>query len=323
MLRYLVRRTLFMILVLWIVSVLTFVIFFKLPVRDPAQQIAGKGATAEVIANVRHQLGLDQPLLEQYRRFAKGLIPLPGFWLNEQVYYNWTNRVAVWEEMRRDFPYTAVLTFGAAVLWLAIGIPLGIISAIRRGSVWDRAGMVFALIGVSAPTFWLGFLFLWVFHYGLRMFPGSGIPPQESLWGSVLQGRFFLPWLTLAITSAAFYTRMVRGNLLETMSEDYIRTARAKGLSERAVTYRHGLRAALTPVVTMFGLDVGILLGGAVITETVFNIPGIGSYAIRSIFQFNFPGTMGVTVFAAFFIVVANLVVDVLYAYLDPRVRYE
>jgi peptide/nickel transport system permease protein len=320
--RYLIRRVLFAILVLFIVSVLTFTIFLKLPAGDPARLVAGKAATEETIQNVREVLGLDQPAHVQYGRFAKGLIPFPGIWLDEEFYFNWGNNVPVKEELVNRFPFTLVLTIGGTILWLFIGIPIGIISAVRRGSVWDRAGMVFALIGVSAPTFWLGFVFLAVFHYWLGWFPGSGIPPGEPIWASIMQGRFFLPWLTIAMVSAAFYTRMVRGNLLETMSEDYIRTARAKGLPERRVIYRHGLRAALTPVVTMLGLDIGFLLGGAVITETVFNIPGLGLYAIRSIFTNNFPGVIAVTVISGFFIVVANLVVDIVYAYLDPRVRY-
>jgi peptide/nickel transport system permease protein len=182
--------------------------------------------------------------------------------------------------------------------------------------------MIFALVGVSAPIFWLAYLMLFFFWFKLNWLPGIGIPPDESLLASVLKGRFVLPWIALALTFAAFYTRMIRGNLIETMSEDYIRTARAKGLSERKVIYKHGLRAALTPVVTMFGLDLAVLLGGAIITESVFAIPGIGQYTLQSIFGGNFPGVMGVTVLAAFFIVSANLVVDVAYAFLDPRVRY-
>lgn len=312
-----------MILVLWIVSLLTFTIFYVLPTGDPARRVIGRRATEQAVENVRHALGLDKPWYVQYARFAKGLLPWPGMWLNEEVFYNWSNSVPVKEEIVKGMPYTVVLTIGAAVMWVAIGIPLGIVSAVKRGTLADRAGMVFALFGVSVPTFWLGLVFIYVFHFLLGMFPGSGIPPGESIWTSILQGRFFLAWLTLAITSAAFYTRMVRGNLLETMAEDYIRTARAKGLSERTVVYRHGLRSALTPIVTMFGLDVAFLLGGAVITETVFGIPGIGRYAIRSISENNFPGTMGVTILAALFIVVANLLIDVAYAYLDPRVRFE
>jgi peptide/nickel transport system permease protein len=182
--------------------------------------------------------------------------------------------------------------------------------------------MAFALFGVSAPVFWLAYLFLYVFWFKLHWAPSSGIPIGTSVLEAVLQGRFILPWMVLALGYAAFYARMVRGNLVETMGEDYIRTARAKGLSERTVIFHHGLRSALTPVVTMFGLDVGILLGGAFITETVFNLPGIGRLAVTSIFNADFPMVMGITVFGAIFIVLANLLVDIGYAFLDPRVRY-
>ncbi|HYF10892.1 MAG TPA: ABC transporter permease, partial [Actinomycetota bacterium] len=182
--------------------------------------------------------------------------------------------------------------------------------------------MVFALFGVSAPVFWLAYLFLYVFWFKLSWAPESGIPIGTTVLEAVAQGRFILPWLVLSLTFAAFYARMVRGNLIETMGEDYIRTARAKGLSERRVIYKHGLRAALTPVVTMFGLDLAGLLGGAFITETVFNLPGVGAYAVNAIFTNDFPSVMGVTIFGAFFIALANLLVDVAYAFLDPRVRY-
>jgi peptide/nickel transport system permease protein len=182
--------------------------------------------------------------------------------------------------------------------------------------------MVFALIGVSAPLFWLAYVFLYVFWFKLEWAPSSGIPIGASVWDAVAQGRFILPWIVLSLSYAAFYARMVRGNLVETMGEDYIRTARAKGLPEQRVIYKHGLRAALTPIVTMFGLDLAGLLGGAFITETVFNLPGVGQYAVRAIFTNDFPSVMGVTIFGAFFIALANLLVDVAYAYVDPRVRY-
>jgi peptide/nickel transport system permease protein len=230
--------------------------------------------------------------------------------------------VPVKEEIFSRLPVTIALAVGAAVTWVLIGIPIGIISAIKRGSFMDRASMVFALIGVSAPVFWLAYLFLYIFWFKLGWAPPSGIPIGESVIQAVLQGRFILPWFALSLTFAAFYARMVRGNLIETMNEDYIRTARAKGLSEKRVIYRHGLRAALTPVVTMFGLDLATLLGGAFITETVFNLPGIGQYGVRSILTNDFPSVMGVTLFGAFFIAIANLCVDIAYAFLDPRVRY-
>lgn len=320
--RYLIRRLLFMILVLFVVAVFTFLIFLKLPAGDPARRAAGKAATADSIEAARHALGLDLPSYVQFGRFAKGLVPWPGLFLNKQVYFSFGDNVPVRDEIFKRFPITVTLAIGGAVVWLAMGIPIGIASAIKRRTIVDRSGMMFALVGVSAPVFFLGYLLLYVFHYKIPLAPGSGIPPGQSVWTSILQGRYILPWITIAITSAAFYARMVRGNMLESMSEDYIRTARAKGLSEHKVIYKHAMRASLTPVVTMLGLDVGLLFGGAVITETVFNLPGLGKYAIDSIFNNDIPATMGVTVFAALFIVIANLVVDVLYAFLDPRVRY-
>ncbi len=322
MLRYLIRRVLFLILVLIAVSLFTFIVFVKLPSVDPAIRAAGRHPSAQLLALIRHNFGLDQPVWVQYWKFAKGLIPWPGLFLNKQVYFSWYTRAAVSDQIFSRLPVTAVLTAGAAAIWLAIGIPIGILSAVRPGSLRDRVAMVFALVGVSAPVFWLALVLLYVFHFQLHLVPSSGIPFGESVWTAVLKGRFVLPWISLAVTSAAFYSRMVRGNLMETMNEDYIRTARAKGLSERRVTYKHGLRSALTPVVTMFGLDVAFLLGGAIITESVFQLPGLGQYALNSLIQSDFPAVMGVTVLGALFIVVANLVVDILYAFLDPRVRY-
>jgi peptide/nickel transport system permease protein len=320
--RYLIRRTLFMILVLFVVSLITFLIFVKLPAADPARRAVGRATTPENVEAARKAFGLDKPVYVQYARFAKGLIPWPGLFLNEDVYYSYSNFVPVKEELFSRLPVTIALAVGAAAVWMLIGIPIGIVSAVKRRSLMDRASMVFALFGVSAPVFWLAYLFLYVFWFKLGWAPSSGIPIGTSVTEAVVQGRFILPWLVLSLTFAAFYARMVRGNLIETMGEDYIRTARAKGLSERRVIYKHGLRAALTPVVTMFGLDLAGLLGGAFITETVFNLPGIGQYAVHAIFINDFPSVMGVTIFGAFFIALANLLVDVAYAFLDPRVRY-
>ncbi|HEV8682777.1 MAG TPA: ABC transporter permease [Actinomycetota bacterium] len=320
--RYLVRRILFLILVLFIISFLTFIIFLKLPATDPARLVAGRVSSPEILAEIRQNLGLDKPWYIQYGRFAKGLVPWPGFFLNEQVYFSYGNNVPVKGELYRRLPVTIALTLGAAVLWVIIGLPIGIVSAIRRRTLADRAGMLFALFGVSAPVFWLGYVLLFIFWFKLKWAPSPGLDVGESLGQAMFAGKFILPWLTLSLLFAAFYARMVRGNLIETMSEDYIRTARAKGLSERRVIFKHGLRAALTPVVTMFGMDIGYLLGGAIITETIFDLDGIGKYTIASIRDQDFPVVMAVTIFAALFIVAANLVVDVVYAFLDPRVRY-
>jgi len=311
-----------MILVLFVVSLLTFLIFVKLPAGDPARRAVGRTTTPEQIEAARKAFGLDKPIYVQYGRFAKGLLPWPGLFLSEDVYYSYGNFVPVKEEVFRRLPVTITLAVGAAVLWLLLGIPIGIVSGIKRGSFWDRAGMLFALVGVSLPVFWLGQLLLYFFWFKLQIAPASGLEIEASIWASITSGKFILPWITLSVTSAAFYARMVRGNLIETMSEDYIRTARAKGLPEKRVIFRHGLRGALTPVVTMLGLDLGGLLGGAFITETLFALPGIGQLAVRSITTNDFPMVMGVTVLGAMFIAFANLIVDVVYAFLDPRVRY-
>ncbi len=322
--RYLIRRTLFLILVLWIVSVVTFVIFVKLPPGDPARRATGgRGASEEQIEAARHNFGLDKPILTQYLRFAKGLVPWPSWFLYDEVYHSYGSNVPVKEQVFSRLPVTIALAVGAAVMWLLLGVPIGIISAVKRRTIIDRASMVFALIGVSAPVFWLAQLALYIFWFKLEWMPGSGIPLDQGVFKAMLTGRFIMPWVVLSLTFAAFYARMIRGNLIETMGEEYIRTARAKGLSERKVVFRHGLRAALTPAVTLFGLDLGGLLGGAIITESVFNLPGIGKLAIQSIYNSDFPMVMGITIIGAFFIIIANLLVDVAYAFLDPRVRYE
>ncbi len=321
--RYLVRRTLFMILVLLVVSLLTFLIFVKLPAGDPARRAAGKTSTPEQIANARSAFGLDKPVWVQYARFAKGLIPWPGFFLSEGVYYSYGNFIPVKEEIARRLPVSVTLGLGAAAIWLMMGIPIGILSAIRRRSFSSRAAMLFAIAGVSMPVFWLGQLLLYVFWFKLQIAPSSGLEVGASIWESILQGKFILPWITVAVGYAAFYARMVRGNMIETMSDDYIRTARSKGLSERRVIFKHSLRGALTPVVTMLGLDLATVIGGLFITETLFGLPGIGQLAVKSIGTNDFPMVMGVTVLGALFIAVANLVVDVTYAFLDPRVRYQ
>jgi peptide/nickel transport system permease protein len=320
--RYLIRRTLFMLLVLFVISVLTFLIFVKLPPGDPARRLAGRAGTPEVIETIQERLGLNDKLTTQYARFAKGLIPWPGLWLNEEVYFSYANNVPVKHEIVERLPVTATLMAGGVVLWLLIGIPTGVVSAVKRRSAADRTAMLFALMGVSLPSFWLGMVMIYVFFYKLGWAPPTGIEIGASLPESIVQGKFLLAWITLAVTSAAFYARMMRGNMLEVLSEDYTRTARAKGLSERRVIYKHGLRAALTPVVTMLGLDIAFLLGGAVITEQVFALPGLGEYALQSLGDTNYPGVMAVTIIGALFIVIANLVVDVVYAALDPRVRY-
>jgi peptide/nickel transport system permease protein len=317
-----IRRALFMVLVLFVVSLLTFIIFVKLPAGDPARRAVGKTSTPEQIANARRAFGLDRPLYVQYARFAKGLIPWPGLFLSEDVYYSYSNFVPVKEEIARRLPVSITLGLGAATIWLLSGIPIGIVSAVKRRGLWARGTMLFAIVGVSMPVFWLGQLLLYIFWFRLRIAPSSGLELGANVWSSVLQGHFILPWITVATGYTAFYARMVRGNLIETLSEDYMRTARAKGLSERRVVFKHGLRGALTPVVTMLGLDLATVMSGLFITEALFGLPGVGQLAIVSLGRNDFPMVMGVTVLGAMFVATANLAVDVAYAFLDPRVRY-
>jgi peptide/nickel transport system permease protein len=321
-LRYIARRLLYSVLVLLIVSILTFLIFVKLPAGDPARRAVGRRTDPEQIANARAAFGLDRPLVVQYGRFARGLIPLPSTFLSEDVYYSFSNYLPVREEIWRRLPVSAILASGAAILWLLVGIPIGIATGVHPRSVGARWAMVLAIVGVSLPVFWLGQLLLYFVWFKLHLAPSSGLDINASVWESALHGKFLLPWITVAVGYAAIYARMLRSNMIETTQEDYIRTARAKGLSERRVIYRHALRGALTPIVTLLGLDFATILAGLVITETLFGLPGLGQLAVRSVFSNDFPMVMGVTVIGSMFILTANIVVDVAYAFLDPRVRY-
>jgi len=235
--------------------------------------------------------------------------------------FSFDTRSPVRDELIERAPRTLALAIGAAIIWLIMGVTIGVISAIKRGTIFDRLAMGFALFGVSAPVFWLGLVALYVFWQKLGWLPGTGyVPFDESPteWFTHL----IMPWIVLALLFSAFYARITRGNLLDTMGEDYIRTARAKGLSERKVVFKHGLRSSLTPVVTMFGMDIALLVGGAVITETVFNIQGLGNMAITATFQDDLPSVLAVVVVAAAAVAIMNLIVDIVYAWLDPRVRY-
>ena len=320
MARYVVRRLLWVFLVVLVVTMVTFLIFFVMPPSDPAVAFAGKQPSTELIAEVKRQFGLDKPLYQQYGIFVKNLF------LGDQygwpgLGFSYDTRTPVREELFDRAGVTIQLAVGGAFVWLLLGIPIGIVSALRPRTLADRAAMGFALFGVSAPVFWLGLMALLIFWQKLQIAPGTGYvafgeDPFEWL------GHMILPWTVLALLYAAFYARMVRANLMDTMGEDYIRTARAKGLPERTVIGKHGLRASLTPVVTMFGIDFATLLGGAVITETVFNLPGIGSWVVKAVPAGNLPAVLGVVVVAAFFVAFLNLVVDIVYAYLDPRVRF-
>jgi peptide/nickel transport system permease protein len=316
---YIVRRVLWAILLLLVVSFLTFVIFNVFPSADPAALRAGRNATPALVEQIRHNLGLDKPFYTQYWIYLKGLVE------HFDLGYSYYNSESVKTQIFSRLPATISVTVGGFIVWMLIGIPVGIVSAIRPRSILDRVMMGGSLVAISAPVYFLGLVSLFLFAKGtgqLQWFgaAGSYVPITQSpgTWFDSL----ILPWLTLAAAFAAFYARMTRGNLIETMHEDYIRTARAKGLREAKVVTKHGLRAALTPIVTMAGMDIGLLLGGAILTEIVFNIPGIGRYAYDAIVNSDLPAIQGTVLFGAFFIVFANLFVDILYAFLDPRVTY-
>jgi peptide/nickel transport system permease protein len=316
---YIVRRVLWAILLLLVVSFLTFVIFNVFPSADPAALRAGRNATPALVEQIRRNLGLDKPFYTQYWNYLKGLVT------HFDLGYSYYNSESVKSEIFSRLPATISVTVGGFIVWMLIGIPVGIVSAIRPRSILDRVMMGGSLVAISAPVYFLGLVSLFLFAKGtgqLQWFGAAGsyvpITQNPGTWFDSL----ILPWLTLAAAFAAFYARMTRGNLIETMHEDYIRTARAKGLRESKVISKHGLRAALTPIVTMAGMDIGLLLGGAILTEIVFNIPGIGRYAYDAIVNSDLPAIQGTVLFGAFFIVFANLAVDILYAFLDPRVTY-
>ena len=316
---YIIRRILWGIVLLILVSAITFLFFNIFPSVDPAVLRAGRNGSPATIAHIRHELGLDKPLYTQFWVYMKDIF------LHFNLGTSYYSGASVLSLIKDRLPATLSLTVGAAILWLVVGVMIGIISAIKRGSLLDRGAMGLALVFVSMPVFWFGLVMLFLFSDDIGRFhilPGAatyvGLTVNPGTWFTSL----IMPWIVLAGTSAAIYSRLLRGSLIEAMGEDYIRTARAKGLPERRVIWRHGVRSAITPVVTIFGLDVGTLLGGAVITETVFDIPGIGRLNFDAIVHSDFPIVQGTVLLAALFIVVANILVDISYAYLDPRVRY-
>jgi len=320
MARFLIRRIALGIVVMWMVTVLVFAIFFAGGDSETvARRIAGKNATPQTVELIRHRLHLDRPILVQYWDFLKQLV-----W-HHNLGYSYYHQQPVATVLKQAFPISFSLAIGAAVIWIVIGVLSGVLSAVRRGSIWDRLATTAALFFYSMPTFVLGLLLLWGVSYqlnkrGIRWFPGQGYTYFSDSPIKWFQG-LVLPWITLALVSAATYTRLTRGSLLEVLGEDYIRTARSKGLSERRVIYRHGLRSALTPVVSQFGIDVGTLVGGAIITEEVFGMPGLGYTAVNSIENQDLPVIIGIVIVASAAVIIANILVDIVYAVLDPRVR--
>ena len=317
MLRFLIRRTALGVLVLWLISMIIFALFFVAP-SNVARTLAGRQATPETVALIQHRLHLDLPIWQQYLGFV-------GRALHGDLGFDYYHQVPVTTVITAAAPITGSLVLGSAILWLAIGVFNGVMSAIKPRSFLDRSLTAFALFFYSMPSFLLGLLMLYFLYFqltlaGIRVFPPGGYAPLGDGIGPWVQ-HLILPWLTLALVSAAIYTRLTRGSMLDVLGEDYIRTARSKGIAERRVIVRHGLRSALTPVVTQFGIDVGTLLGGAVITETVFSLPGIGKASIDAITQQNQPVIIATVLLGSTAVVIANIVVDVFYAVLDPRVR--
>ncbi|MBB2913769.1 peptide/nickel transport system permease protein [Streptosporangium becharense] len=314
-----------------VISAVAFGIFFVVPVvtgTDPALMYVGKTADAAAIEGARQKMGMDKPIPVQYAEFLKGIVVGRDYSDGTEVThcsapclgYSFKTEQEVWPLLLDRIPVTAQLAVGAAVLWLLIGVSTGIISALRKGSAVDRTAMTVALAGVSLPINFTGLLASAIFVYALGWFPATGdvgmLEDPVTWFQSML-----LPWITLAFLFAALYARLTRASMLEVMGEDYIRTARAKGLKEKTVVTKHALRSTLVPILTVFGLDLGQLMGGAVLTERVFNLRGMGYEAVGAINQGDLPIILGVTMFAAIFVVLANLLVDLLYAVLDPRVK--
>ncbi len=318
--RYILRRLIYVVIVVLAVTMVAFAIFFVLPSQDPAVAFAGRNPTPDLVEQVREDLGLDKPVPVQYGLYISRLVTGDEYgWPGLGLSYH--TRSPVREEIFGRLAVTLQIAAGGAVLWLLIGIPVGVLSALRRRSTADRVAMGFALVGVSAPVFWLGLVALYVFWQKLGWLPGTGyVPFSDGPVNWFL--HMLLPWSVLALLFAAIYARIVRGNMIDVMGEDYIRTARAKGLPERQVVLRHGMRAGLSPVVTLLGIDLAILVGNTVVTETVFNMPGLGNYILVSTDAGDLPGVLAVVVLASFAVAFLSLVADVIYAYLDPRVRY-
>jgi len=316
---YIARRLLWTLVVVAAVIAITFAVFYLLPSGDPALRFAGKNPNPQELALIRHRLGLDQPWYQQFGRFTWHFATGDQYgWPG--LGYTYASGSSVKALIVQRAPRTLFLILGAAVIWLVVGVAIGVLSAVKRRSFVDRAAMVFALFGISTPVFWLGLMALYIFWSKLGWTGGTGyVSPADNIGGFF--SHMILPWTVLALLYAAFYARVTRNTLLETLGEDYIRTARAKGLSERKVIFKHGLRASLTPIVTMFGMDVALLVGGAVITESVFNLQGLGYLAINDALQQDLPVVLGVVLLASVAVALANLLVDIAYAVIDPRIR--
>ncbi|MGP3981060.1 ABC transporter permease [Streptomyces sp. KR80] len=330
MLAYLIRRLFAVVVMLMIVTLATFTIFFMIPKltgTDPALLFVGKQADPAAIEGIREKLGLSDPIFVQFAKFVEGLVagrdyangtdvthcPAPCFG------YSFRTEQEIWPILVERLPVTLSLAAGACLLWVIGGVATGVVSALKRGSLWDRSAMTVALAGVSLPIYFTGLVSLAIFSYALEWISVDYEPftDNPAAWFESL----ILPWITLAFLYAAMYARLTRATMLEILGEDYIRTARAKGLREPVVIGKHAMRSTMTPILTILGLDLGALVGGAILTETTFSLPGLGQAAVRAISERDLPLIIGVTLIAAFAIVIANLIVDLLYAVIDPRVR--
>jgi peptide/nickel transport system permease protein len=333
MTRYVIRRLLWAVVLFLAVTLVTFAIFYLVPV-DPARSAAGKAATPAEIKVVAHRLYLDRPIYQQYIHFLDRL-------LHGDLGYSYASRQHVNDVISQAAPITASLVIGGAILWMLIAIPIGVMSALKPRSLADRSAMIFVLAGISVHPVWLALVASYLFGYvpttgsllGIHFHPFDLFPIQGycslrgAAPGEICGGPYdwvmhlILPWATFAVGYAAFYVRLIRSNTIETLNEDFVRTARAKGVRPSAVIRSHVLRNSMLPVVTAFGMDIALALAGAVLTELVFGLPGLGYTAIHSIGQYDYPVTLGVVVFASLVVILANLAVDLLYAWIDPRIR--
>ena len=312
--RFIVRRLIGMVLVMFAVSVLVFLIFNVIPNGEPESRIAGKNSTPTQLAAIRREWGFDEPVHQQYATMMEKVFT------GDLISY--ANQTDVVEEIVRGAPRTFALAIGAGILWFVTGVALGLFTAVRAGRFSDRLVTVLALIGVSMPVFWLGAVASHYLGFKLGLFPNGGYAEigRDGLWEWLR--HLILPWCVLAVLFIGVYSRVLRSNVLDTINDDYVRTARAKGLSERRVLTHHVLRNSLIPIVTLWGLDLGMVLGGgAILTESVFDLQGVGQYFAESVRQLDVPPVLAVTMFGAFFIVLLNTVVDIVYAALDPRIR--
>jgi peptide/nickel transport system permease protein len=313
MARFVVRRLLSMVLVLFAISVLTFVIFQKIPGGDPSVRMAGRNGRAQDIAAIKHQWGFDKPIYTQYWRTMKKVF-------NGSI-ISYSQQINVMDQIRRGLPATLSLAIGAGIIWLFLGIVFGVLSALYAGRFTDRALTVLSMTGVSTPVFFIGAILLYLFAYKISIFPNTGyVPLTQDPWGWFT--HMLLPWFTLSVLFIGIYSRVLRNNILDTMNDDYVRTARAKGLSERRIMIRHVLRNSLIPIISLWGLDFAAVIGGgAILTETVFNLEGVGQYAAQSVEQLDVPPVLVITMLTAFFVVFMAALIDILYAWLDPRIR--